>query len=145
MMDRLHYRLERSGKTATLYLAGTVSVEDALTLCDACADLPMSVRTLRLDFRAIGSMSAAAIAVVRTLLRHWRAHRGDELQLSTSHLVATFSHVERCVTPQDGWGWPGGVAPHERAQRASVGAYRNVLRAGTSHRTPDCLRSPCPR
>jgi hypothetical protein len=101
MMDRMHYRLEVSGTTATLYPAGTLSADDAPVLCDACAALPISVRTLRLDFRPIGSMSADAIAVVRALLRHWRASRRGEFRLSTSYLVATLADVGSAVIPHE--------------------------------------------
>jgi ABC-type transporter Mla MlaB component len=94
MTDRMHYQLELAGETATLYLAGKLSHEDGLTLCDLCGALPPSVRTLRLDLHAIGAMSAEATATVRALLHHWRAQRHGEFRLSTSYLLAICTEIE---------------------------------------------------
>jgi uncharacterized protein YfiM (DUF2279 family) len=95
----MHYQLEVAGETATLYLAGTLSNEDGRTLCDVCGALPASVRTLRLDLHAIGSMSAEATSIVRGLLRHWRDHRRGEFRLSTSYLLATCTEIEDTRPP----------------------------------------------
>jgi hypothetical protein len=104
MMDRMHYQLELAGETATLYLAGTLTYVDGLTLCDVCGALPASVRTLRLDLHAIGAMSAEATGTVRALLRYWREHRRGEFRLSTSYLLATCTKIEGTRAPVSlGW------------------------------------------
>src|SRR3979490_3409502 len=94
MMDRMHYQLELAGTTATLYVAGGLDHQSVPTLLELCRLLPPHVRTLRLDLRAIGTMSAEATGAVRLLLRDWRDSRHGEFRLSTSHLLATCSEVE---------------------------------------------------
>jgi hypothetical protein len=101
----MHYLLEVSGDTATLYLDGKLGSESVSTLLDVCGSLPAQIRTLRLDLRAIGTMSAEAIGAVRLLLRQWRENRPGEFRLSTSHLLATCSQTE---------------PPHPSAARASA-------------------------
>jgi hypothetical protein len=91
----MHYQLELSGETATLYIAGVLLHESIQTLLNVCAALPSHVRTLRLDLRALGAMSADATSAVRLILRQWRDSRRGELRLSTAHLVATFSVAQR--------------------------------------------------
>lgn len=90
----MQYNLEVDGDTATLYVAGTLSCGDGLTLFDACVGVRASIRTLRLDFRAIGSMSAEATGAVRTFLRHWREHQPTRVRLHTTHLLATLTEME---------------------------------------------------
>jgi hypothetical protein len=94
MQDRMHHQLEVSGETATLYVAGMLGDHSVSTLLEVCRALPARVRTLRLDLRAVGTMSAEATGAVRLLLRHWREERHGEFRLSTSFLLATCSEVE---------------------------------------------------
>ena len=90
----MQYTLEVDGDTATLCVAGTLNHGDGFTLFDACAGVCATTRTLRLDLRAIGSMSAEATGVVRALLRQWREHHRGDVRLSTTHLVATLTQLE---------------------------------------------------
>jgi hypothetical protein len=94
MSDPMHYQLEISGETATMYVGGELGAPCVSTLLDVCRTLPARVRTLRLDLRAVGTMSADATNAVRLLLRDWRERRHGEFRLSTSFLVATCSEVE---------------------------------------------------
>ena len=94
MTHALHYQLEQTKESATLYLAGGLAHADAPALLALCDALPRTVSVLRLDLRAIGSLSAEAIGVIRRLLRHWGANRRGEFRLSTSHLMATYSPAE---------------------------------------------------
>lgn len=89
----MQHHLEVEGETATISVAGKLRDGDGLALFEACARLPASVRTLRLDLRAIGSMSAEATGAVRSLLRQWREHRQADFRLSTTHLFATFTET----------------------------------------------------
>lgn len=115
MMDRMHYQLELAGGAATLYVGGGLDHRNVSTLLDVCRSLPAQVRTLRLDLRAIGTMSADATDAVRLLLRHWRDDRQGEFRLSTSYLLATCSPTE---------------APRQPAQRAwTDGAVNDALTA----------------
>ncbi len=82
MMDRMHYQIELSGSTATLYVAGSLEADHAATLCAACGALPPNVRMLRLDLNAADTGGPAAMDAVRALLRHWRVNRGGEVRLS---------------------------------------------------------------
>jgi hypothetical protein len=99
MSDQMHYQLEISGETATLYVAGELGNRSVSTLLDVCRGLPARIRTLRLDLRAVGAMSADATNAVRLLLRDWREVRHGEFRLSTSFLVATCSEMEAPCSP----------------------------------------------
>ena len=70
----MHYQLEQTNESATLYLAGGLAQADAPALLALCDSLPKSVTVLRLDLRAIGYLSADAIDVIRRLLRRWDAN-----------------------------------------------------------------------
>lgn len=94
MTHHMRYQFELTSESATLYLAGGIARHDAPALMALCDALPRTVRTLRLDLRAIGAVSAEALEVVRRLLRHWGASRRGEFRLSTSHLVATYQPAE---------------------------------------------------
>ena len=98
MSKRPHFQLELSGSTATLYVLGAVDAAAVAHLVDVCRELPTSVRTLRLDMSALGSMSAEALELPRRLLWLWKATRVGEFRLSTSYLVATVS--ESASTPR---------------------------------------------
>jgi hypothetical protein len=97
MSDQMHYQLEISGETATMYVGGELGNRSVSALLDVCRALPARVRTLRLDLRAVGAMSADATNAVRLLLRDWREVRHGEFRLSTSFLVATCSEVDVCA------------------------------------------------
>lgn len=107
MPDRLHHHVEISGDTATLHLAGFIGADCSATLVELCGRLPLTVDTLRVDLRAMGSLTAEALATVRGLLHHWRTTRQGEFRLNTSYLQATCQPVERraergapaCATP----------------------------------------------
>ena len=93
MLDRMHYQLELSGETATLYVARTLRLHVVTSLSELFRSLPAHVRTLRLDLRALGAMTAETTGAIRLLFRNWRDSRHGEYRLSTSYLVATFSEV----------------------------------------------------
>jgi hypothetical protein len=104
-MDRMHYQLEIAGKAATLYVAGSLDHDSAQALVLACGALPTHVRTLRLDLRALGAMTAEATGAVRLLLRRWCESRHGTFRLSASYLVATCSEVgPRQAMMRSGWG-----------------------------------------
>jgi hypothetical protein len=84
MSDQMHYQLEIAGETATMYVGGELGNRSVNTLLDVCRALPMRIRTLRLDLRAVGTMSADATNAVRVLLRDWREVRHGDFRLSTS-------------------------------------------------------------
>ena len=87
----MRYQLEVAGESAAIYVSGSLDTGSAETLLEVCRSLPVSIRTLRLDLRSIGAMSACATDAVRRLLSEWRTTRRGEFRLSTSHLVATCS------------------------------------------------------
>ena len=109
MTHAMHYQLEQTNESATLYLSGGLREVDAPALLALCDSLPKSVSILRLDLRAIGYLSAEAIHVIRRLLRHWGANRRGEFRLSTSHLMATYRPAEspeRSPMPSMSWVTP---------------------------------------
>jgi len=91
MRDQSHFQLKLDGDAATLSLRGLFDHSGDTTMFDLCAALPLNVRTLHVDLRALGAMSGEATGAVRSLLAHWRTTRGGELRLITSHLLATYS------------------------------------------------------
>ena len=93
MTDRLHSQIELTGQTAILYLFGALGPADVARLCDECASLPATIRTLRIDLNALGHVGADTMDATRSLLRHWRASRRGHLRLSFSapNLFATLS------------------------------------------------------
>ena len=93
MADGMRYQVELAGELATLSVSGDLGDEGGLTLLGVCDALPAHVRTLRLDLRAMGAMSATATDAVRLLIGQWRATRQGEFRLSTSHLLATCAPV----------------------------------------------------
>jgi ABC-type transporter Mla MlaB component len=76
MDPRLHHALEAHPGGATLYLAGALSVADALRAMRACDVLPAGVRALRLEMRGVELFDPAAVAAVVATLRQWRARSG---------------------------------------------------------------------
>jgi len=94
MTNAMRYQLEQTSESATLYLAGGLTLVDGPALLAVCDSLPTTVGILRLDLRALGYLSAEAIDVIRRLLRHWGAQRRGEFRLSTSHLMATYRPAE---------------------------------------------------
>jgi len=93
MTDRLHSQIELTGETATLYLSGALGPADVERLCEECASLPASIRTLRIDLNALDRVGADSMDATRSLLRHWRASRRGQFRLSFSapNLIATLS------------------------------------------------------
>jgi hypothetical protein len=100
MSDRTHYHLELSGEIATLHLAGMVGEDSAHALLELCRALPLHIRTLRLDLRGLGAMSAGALGTTRLLLQDWRDSRHGEFRLSTSYLQATYRELEPARAPR---------------------------------------------
>lgn len=94
MTRQMHYQIEQTSEAATVYIAGGLSQRDLPALLALCDSLPATVRTLRLDLRAVGCVSAEATDVIRRLLRHWDSSRHGEFRLSTSHLLATYRPAE---------------------------------------------------
>jgi ABC-type transporter Mla MlaB component len=93
MRDRMPFQLELAGESATLYLHGRLDRDSHTAMLAACTALPLSVRTLRLDLRAIGVMTAEATSAVRLLLAQWCDGGRGEFRLSTSHLMAVCTRV----------------------------------------------------
>ena len=88
MYDRVPFHLELAGESATLYVHGRLDRQSCETMVEVCASLPAHARTLRLDLRAVGAMTAEVTSAVRTVLTHWRDGRRGEFRLATSHLMA---------------------------------------------------------
>lgn len=91
-------QLELAGNCATVYVVGFLDEAGRRAMIEQCASLPLSVRTLRLDLRAIGAMSGELTDAVRSLLAHWRSTRGGEFRLIASHLRATCTPVATATT-----------------------------------------------
>lgn len=94
MHGTMHYQLELAGEAATLYITRTIGDHNVSTLAAECQNLPPHVRTLRVDMRAVGTMTSDALRAVRTLLQSWRERRHGEYRLRTSYLIATCTRVD---------------------------------------------------
>ena len=111
MTDYLHHQIEVSGGTATVYLTGTLDVEHAGLLLDACQQLPPGIRTLRLDLHGVTTLGSDAMDTLRRVLQLWRHTRGGhfKLSLSSEHVVATVSagqFTTRATERAGSWGAP---------------------------------------
>jgi ABC-type transporter Mla MlaB component len=92
MASALHSEMEVADDSATLYLAGELSVDDAFFLSRACSELPVRVTTLRLDLHGVTQMGDDAMGAIRAVLRYWRESRGGSFRLSlaSERIVATY-------------------------------------------------------
>ena len=75
-MNALEYTLESHDRSATLYLRGELSAAGAVHALNLCADLPSTVRALRVDCRGIGLFHPSAIDAFASMLGDWREGRG---------------------------------------------------------------------
>jgi len=91
VMTRLLHALEVSDGSATLYLSGRLAGADAFMLRGVCRDIPLQVRTLRLDLHGVTTLDEGAMDTVRALVRYWRETRNGcfRLAFATEHVVAT--------------------------------------------------------
>lgn len=110
MTYRLQFQIEASGETATLYISRRLSTFDVERLCDECASLPDSIRTLRMDLTALAAVGPDATDAVRAVLERWRMSRRGQIRLSFSspELSATLTSVDRvsAVRPSSWSGEP---------------------------------------
>ena len=95
-MTPLLHALEVSDGSATLYLSGRLAGTDAFLLRGVCRDIPLSVRTLRLDLHGVTTLEEGAMDTVRALVRYWRETRNGSFRLAfaTAHVVATVVEQE---------------------------------------------------
>jgi hypothetical protein len=91
MTTRLRHALEVSDGSATLYLSGRLAGSDIFVLRGVCRDIPLAVRTLRLDLHGVTALEEGAMDTVRALVRYWReTHHGDfRLAFASEHVVAS--------------------------------------------------------
>ena len=89
----MKHALEVSDRSATLYLSGTLNAADAFPLRRICREIPVCVRTLRLDLNGVTDIDQGAMETVRAVVRYWKHSRGGSFRLSiaSAHLVATVS------------------------------------------------------
>lgn len=100
MQQHMHYQVELAGTAATLYIAGQLGPDDVVRITRACRALPGHFRTLRVDMRAVGTLSADALGAVRTILHDWRERRQGEYRLRTSYLMVTCAEIG-AASPRD--------------------------------------------
>jgi ABC-type transporter Mla MlaB component len=95
----MRHSLETTGSTATLYISGALRLDGVESLCDACDQLPDTVRALRMDLHGVRHLEGEALDALRALLRHWRGMRGGDCRLSfsTKHIIATYSEGPVCI------------------------------------------------
>jgi hypothetical protein len=115
MRESVPFHLELAGESATLYVHGHLDQQSSTTMVEVCSALPRSVRTLRLDLRAVGVMTAEATNTVRLLVAHWRDARRGQFRLSTSYLVAVCETMPAATSdgslPSEPYRHPMALAP----------------------------------
>ena len=67
--------IEQHDGAATLYAAGEMGISGALRIVRICERLPMSIRMVRLDLRAVHDIEDGAMTVLDTRLCHSRPGR----------------------------------------------------------------------
>ena len=82
MTTRLLHALEVSDSSATLYLSGRLAGHDAFSLRGVCRDIPVHVRTLRLDLHGVTALDAGAMDTIRAVVRYWRETRNGSFRLA---------------------------------------------------------------
>ena len=85
--------IEQHDGAATLYAAGEMGISGALRIVRICERLPVSIRVVRLDLRAVHDSEAGAMTVLKTRLCHLRPGRGR------IHVTAPPSDVVRKPAP----------------------------------------------
>jgi ABC-type transporter Mla MlaB component len=71
-----------SDSSATLYLSGRLAGSDAFPLRGVCRDIPVQVRTLRLDLHGVTALDEGAMDAIRALVRYWRETRNGNFRLA---------------------------------------------------------------
>ena len=100
MTTRLLHALEVSDGSATLYLSGRLSGSDAFLLRGVCRDIPLPVRTLRLDLHGVTSLDEGAMDTIRAVVRYWRETRNGNFRLAfaTDHVIESVVERENAPT-----------------------------------------------
>lgn len=80
-MHRTHAALEAHATAATLYLRGTISHADLAPQIDAIRRLPETVRSLRVDMRALRGLDADICDTLFHLIDVWRRSRPGPTQV----------------------------------------------------------------
>ena len=80
MTTRLTHALEVSDSSATLYLSGCLAGHDAFPLRGVCRDIPVHVRTLRLDLHGVTALDEGAMDTIRAVVRYWRETRNGHFR-----------------------------------------------------------------
>ena len=96
MTTRLTHALEVSDSSATLYLSGCLAGHDAFPLRGVCRDIPVHVRTLRLDLHGVTALDEGAMDTIRAVVRYWRETRNGHFRLAfaSDHDVARVVEAE---------------------------------------------------
>ena len=102
MKTRLLYALEVSDGSATLYLSGRLAGYDVFPLRGVCRDIPVHVRTLRLDLHGVTALDEGAMNAIRALVRYWREDRNGDFRLAFASEQDVASVVEPESAPATG-------------------------------------------
>jgi len=97
--NRLLHALEVSDGSATLYLSGRLAGSDAFPLRGVCRDIPVHVRTLRLDLHGVTALDEGAMNTIRALVRYWRETRNGNFRLAFATEQDVVSAIEPASPP----------------------------------------------
>lgn len=102
-----YFDIESHSVTATLYLHRALTVGDIPDLRIACAVLPMHVRHLRIDARALRDADGHTREVLRDIVRYWRRTRSGGLALcATERLLGMAPTTPVPIVPAATLRWP---------------------------------------
>ncbi|HEY7894559.1 MAG TPA: hypothetical protein VIC24_06640 [Gemmatimonadaceae bacterium] len=88
MPNAMHVTVEAHPHSATVYLAGRVSIAALIDALHRCESLPNSVWLLRVDASGADALDGAAHAVLMHGLRRWRLTRGGATQPGPNHVLS---------------------------------------------------------
>lgn len=71
----LQFSLESSGRLATVYIAGSVSLPGLWQILDRCDQLSPDIRSLRIDMHGVRLMQPGVLEGLTVGLRQWRDAR----------------------------------------------------------------------
>lgn len=95
----LQIAIESTDRSATLYVAGPLSLPGLWQVMRACDDLPPHIRTLRLDLKNVRVAQATVPETMSTALRVWREARGGSTRVDLP--PGGFGFIESGAPPRE--------------------------------------------
>lgn len=85
-----NFSLETFGRSATLYVGGSLTRRQAHEVVEACTTLPLHVRHLRVDLRKMQPHDHGTLHIISRGLRPWREYRQGSTRLDLPGAPVSF-------------------------------------------------------